>query len=345
MAGNMQIACKFPNYQGSYELNVKNKLLRKHKVKRNWIRLVSKGEFPGIDDEKNGHYFSNPSDVALSEDMIIFAIENYKSFIMKISAQGSYISTLGRMGQGPGEFVHPLLADLSEKEELYVMDGSRISVVDENGRFLRSFKQFFMINDFVVSHQYIYANFYYLQEKKSPLIIKMDNTGRIVDVFGERFNIAGHKSLDSVTFLHRFGDQIIAAFEHHPIVRFYSQDGKLLREIKLNLMILEDMEKLNYDKRFNSHKPRNNPVPRLPRLIAGVTSFEDRVFVLLHLPRIEILEIEESGDISKHYYFPDIVDIVNYGHGFLAYKVNGRLQFCVILSVEAKLLFLESPIY
>jgi hypothetical protein len=327
-----------------YELSLKKKLLKNHPIQPEWTRLKIKHEFPSDDDERKGHYLTNPSDIVLLDDGSIIAIENLHSFIMKLSAQGNYMATFGKRGQGPGDFMHPWNGDVSEDGELFILDSHRMSVMSKEGRFLRGFKILFSFYDFIVFKDNIWANCTYPDENKNPLIIRIDQNGKLLDTFGDRLDIPGHFSFDSEAFLGKLESGIIAAFHRYPIVRIYSFQGELLREIRIDLKILKDLEKLNTDKAYNNRKPENNPFPRLPRIIAGVTSIKNRIFVLLHLPRIEILELDTAGNIVEHYYCPDKTDMINYGRGFIAFRDRHGIHFCLTSSVDAKILFLESVV-
>jgi len=64
--------------------------------------------------------------------------------------------------------------------------------------------------------------------------------------------------------------------------------------------------------------------------------------LLLHLPRIEIIEVNEEGKIIGHFYYKEITDIINYGHGFVARKNENRIRFYLTNSAGAELYILEA---
>ncbi len=87
------------------------------------------------------------------------------------------------------------------------------------------------------------------------------------------------------------------------------------------------MEKYNYDKSFT------NPISRvinLPRLIAGIAATENRLYILLYLPRIEILELNKDGKITNVYFNKDINGNKNFS-GFHVYEENKSIFFCVTI--------------
>jgi hypothetical protein len=60
--------------------------------------------------------------------------------IQKYDKEGKYLRTIGRQGQGPGEFERPSNLYLDNQDNLYVMDSRHIDVFDKNGTFQRTFK-------------------------------------------------------------------------------------------------------------------------------------------------------------------------------------------------------------
>jgi hypothetical protein len=106
-------------------------------------------------------------------------------------------------------------------------------------------------------------------------------------------------TLDSEVFLSLSGSEIIAAFQHYPIVRRYSQNGILINEFRMNSKILNELEKYNDKKDFTNPRPR---VLNLPVLVEGISVLGDRLFILLGLPRLEILEYGLDGKPRNTYY-------------------------------------------
>ena len=80
----------------------------------------------------------DPQDVAIGDDGSIYVSENSPSVIKKFTPQGAFVRTIGREGEGPGEFRAGFIA--SRGGELLVHDprSLRTSVFDTAGTFLRA---------------------------------------------------------------------------------------------------------------------------------------------------------------------------------------------------------------
>jgi len=84
-------------------------------------------------------FFSNIIDVALDEKGNLYACDYKESNIKKFDATGSFLGTIGRPGQGPGEFNNPMEIEWS-KGRLYVREltNMRVSILDGDGHFVKS---------------------------------------------------------------------------------------------------------------------------------------------------------------------------------------------------------------
>lgn len=82
-------------------------------------------------------YFSQIADIALDDQGNIYACDPIGN-IKKFDASGSFLGTIGRPGQGPGEFNNPIEVEWS-KGRLYVREriSIRVSILEDNGHFIK----------------------------------------------------------------------------------------------------------------------------------------------------------------------------------------------------------------
>ena len=76
-------------------------------------------------------------DVDRNGNIYVLDRGNYR--IQKFNKNGGFIQTIGREGQGPGEFSKPTFITLDEKGNIYVKDGVKAQIFDRTGQFVRSF--------------------------------------------------------------------------------------------------------------------------------------------------------------------------------------------------------------
>lgn len=90
------------------------------------------------DDEV--YYFGRVGDVAVRADGQMYAVDADASHVKVLAPNGTLQDTIGREGQGPGEFRRPSEVVLARDDSIYVLDGywGRISVFDPAGDFAYS---------------------------------------------------------------------------------------------------------------------------------------------------------------------------------------------------------------
>jgi hypothetical protein len=326
------------------EKDIKSRLMKKHPIEASWKRLDVLSVFPTEEDVEKSRYFHHPVDLGISADSHIFVCDNYLHQIIKFNKTGEYKGTIGRKGEAPGEFLFPNKIGVSSEGGLFILEGGkqRVQIINQEGKYIREFMVFDHINDFLVRDGAIYANCLYPDEKEeNPLVIRLDAYGKIIGAFGKRINQARHLSIDSTVFLAQSTNEIITVFEHYPLVRRYSPDGNLIKEFRININILNRLEKYNYKKQFTNPSAQ---VIRLPRLIAGVKVIGNRIYILAHLPRLEIIEVDMDGNIRDYYYSEALKDVLNLS-GFEVSRrtekeAGGGILFYVIQSSEEAKLYI-----
>jgi hypothetical protein len=334
------LVCSFCSPRELTEKDIKLRLMKEHPIEAGWRKLEVIGVFPSNDDEATGHYLQHPVSLSLRDEATVFVADNFLHQVLNLDANGRYLETIGKRGEGPGEFNFPNRICTWE-EYLFVLEGlkPRIQVFGHDNRFVRSFFIFDNINSFLVRDESIYANCVYPENEKE-LITVLNANGRVLKSFGLRIDREGHRSNDSRVFLSQTKTEIIALFEHYALIRRYTPEGKLIKEMTIESPIFRELEKYNYKRAYTNPSPQ---VVRLPRITAGVKAIGNKIYVLSHLPRLEIIELDLEGRILRTYYSESLRDVVNLT-GFDA-RIEaegntsvGRLVFYVLQSSdEAKL--------
>ena len=94
-----------------------------------------------IDTEDEHVAFNYPSDIAVDKNGNIYILDTKNARIQEFSPEGRYLSTFGRKGGGPGEFILPDGLDIDREGGLIVSDAAqgRIQAFPpEGGRDIRS---------------------------------------------------------------------------------------------------------------------------------------------------------------------------------------------------------------
>jgi len=103
----------------------------------------------GDNEVDSSYYFSVISDVKVDQEGRIYVLDGMESLLKIFDNQGSYIQTIGREGQGPGELQSPGGVYFSPKNEIVLKDQKGLNYFSKEGSFITHFPQveitFFLI--------------------------------------------------------------------------------------------------------------------------------------------------------------------------------------------------------
>jgi len=93
-----------------------------------------------VDTEDENLAFDSPSDIAMDSSRNIYILDSGNQRIQKFSPEGKYVATIGRKGQGPGEFTSPSSLDIDSKGYLYVLDSNqrKLQILTPEGKEFKS---------------------------------------------------------------------------------------------------------------------------------------------------------------------------------------------------------------
>ncbi|MBN1273191.1 MAG: 6-bladed beta-propeller [Candidatus Aminicenantes bacterium] len=183
------------------------------------ITMVKKIQI-GKEDGPEEYLFGYISDAAVNSKGDIYIADRQLNEIRKFNKKGEHLLTIGRLGQGPGEFQNIHIISVSPQDHLLAFDNmlERISVFKDNGEHLKTTKK--LLKDTWVTPSKIFHS-------KGNYIIfgHLGNSLKIFHEFDREWNILesyiDYEFIDNKEFEER-------QLGFNPGNAFFKQDGDFL---------------------------------------------------------------------------------------------------------------------
>jgi len=96
----------------------------------------------GADETDENAMLNRPIDLKVAEDGTIYVMDWRDVCIKVYDSSGKYLRSVGRKGNGPGEFDIPVYMDLSSDGRIFLLDGRnyRVTILDTAGNHLGGFR-------------------------------------------------------------------------------------------------------------------------------------------------------------------------------------------------------------
>jgi hypothetical protein len=113
--------------------------------------IVEEVSIGGNNDEN--YQFFRIRDIKVDKRRNIYVLDQGNFRVQIFNEKGLYLRTLGRQGQGPGEFQRPVQIAIDKgKDIVYVKDYPRLKVFDANGKLIDDFVQRSYPLDFIIDN-------------------------------------------------------------------------------------------------------------------------------------------------------------------------------------------------
>lgn len=191
----------------------------------------------GIEVEDENFIFKSPMDMDMDDSGCLYVLDAGECRIQKFGPDGQYLSTIGRRGQGPGEFQHPLSFDLDARGRLWVGDLTQVRILAADGKELRLFRfpapLFGRIRALASGWIATGGMFRILQpEEKKPKLIKIhDADGNVKKEFGEIRDYGKPLLNSQANWFHYDVDaegNFLLSFWYQNRIEKYSAEGRLV---------------------------------------------------------------------------------------------------------------------
>jgi hypothetical protein len=267
---------------------------------------------PGVDSEGN-----------------IYVMDSGNYRIQKFDREGNYLLTIGRRGQGPGEFIQPQKIYLDSDNNLYVSDVGRIQIFDNEGNFKDSFKPLYSLScrgvtkdENVVIVKYPHPS----EHGKTELLI-LDSKGKLIKNIASfpyqiPYRIKGHSPQNPYTYRLYFcsSNYGIEAYGYSSEYKIFilNASGDLIYKITKDEMptSITRKEKKEVINRYMEMQKKLQIGPKLKR-----SEVEKAYKLLKYKPFYTSLIMDDKGCLYVRRFGTEYYDMYD-DEGYYLYKVK-----------------------
>ncbi len=263
-------------------------------------------------EEVEEQMFQSISTLGIDEEGNFYVLDEQAGNIKVFDYKGNFLKTIGRKGQGPGEFGMPISLVITPKKNLVVNDmGQRkILFFDKEGNYLKQFSiadKFLFFGPMVTSTGDLIASHTIPQDSPVTVLKKFNQELEPILTFTSipvdkppAVNIFVARSLSSLRWALTDNDEIIWGDIKNPKYELYvhNQEGTLIKKITRNYdplpIAAEDKEKL-MEATFGQSPMRDQWDVQFPDNYPPYMgfSFDDKGHILVR--RYEKQENEQGG--------------------------------------------------
>lgn len=150
-------------------------------------------------DEDPNFQFYNVTGIALDSEQNIYVLDSGNHRVQKFDKDGYYQLTIGREGEGPGEFLRLSSVFIDNQDTVYLSDQRRLQIFDTAGDYKDSITFENSINDFFLDADGDIFTFVIQSddEGSKKYLVKYDREGKIIQRIAEFSDVQAVQSRDS----------------------------------------------------------------------------------------------------------------------------------------------------
>ncbi len=277
------------------------------------LKLKKLREIGGLEAESDEVAFYMPLDMALDAEGNLYVLDTGNHRIQKFSPEADFLGTIGRKGQGPGEFNFPGSLDIDDQGNLIVASNfiKRIQVLDRAGQEIRGIT---ITGDFSANLRVLGFDRYLSAVARrppldrdeehtkglDPLMQVMGKDGKVIKTFGEPRDYK-HEMVNShgnqVRFTVGPDGSIYVSFRFQNRIEKYSSEGDLIwrADRKLNYNADKPISKGKIERSGGSISISSPEMNRCCEALA--VDGEGRIWVITYDRQ---LKDEEQAGTSTH---------------------------------------------
>ena len=161
----------------------------------------------GSEADEN-YLFYRVWDIKTDDERNIYVLDSGANRIQKYDKNGNYQQSIGRQGQGPGEFERPISLSFDNNKNLYVSEMAKIHMFDPEGKFVRTTTVPFFYMDFAADGEghFVVTGRITIEGAQNLGVLILDSDGKIRKKIAEFPGLPMHES--GMTISHDYTPEI-----------------------------------------------------------------------------------------------------------------------------------------
>jgi hypothetical protein len=276
----------------------KLKISDKHKAGKDAIHLNFDNSFK-LDMTSIDSILKMPVCLKIKEGKI-FILDNNRHRLIVYSKDGKFLHFLGQQGRGPGDIFYPQWFDFLN-DNICIANGNGLDIFGKDLKFINRIRVFIPMSRFSILKDNIYCsvNSY---RKENPLFMKLDMNGIVKDIVYDKIDKDLNKSHITKTSQEGFilfaGNRVIYVTRHWNKVYIFNHSLKLIKKLRIKYRLLDEIE--NWNRIYlDKMTPR---ITWFSKMVASAKFCNNKIYLLINIPRFEIISIDLNGNIQDHFY-------------------------------------------
>jgi len=265
-------------------------------------------------------YLKTPSSLLVNDNILI--ADNLLSQLTVSDKKGN-IKHEVRGGQGPGEIQYPIkMKNYNGKIAVYNRNG--IDIFTKDMDFINRIRIFAGIHDFTFVDDSLAVSVTSQHKDQKNAIVYMYNADGIIshEIYDDRNN---YLSKYPAAFIEYIDNQILYFDRISNRILKYTPAGKYIGKESIKYSFIDDIVKWNSEDKISENGSRLNFLPS----IRAIKQYEGSIYILLNIPRLEILKIDNNGNVLSQYINSNYFTHMQWTD-FDVLRENNRLVFYVI---------------
>jgi len=300
------------------------------------VKVIYNNEWFESDPKLISSFIPFTRNIMEGPDSTLWVSDFANNRIVKLSADGAFIRSIGGPGSGPGEFMTLFGTMRRSDKYIYIPDtqGLRLQLFDFNFKYIRTIKNTLVEsgNFFVTPSDHYFSTQPMLDIPHVPYMISMyDSLGNMVKRIGEinsraNFIIENNWRKFYYIVVNEKSNEIWCIFKFLPYIWKYDHKGRLIEEIKFTSKSLDE----HYRKRDEIVKRGGTPGMDGGYVLLDYPQlYEEKLF--LNVPTHGMVQISYIGLHSKINKLYNVIglndDILKRANSsrYLLRKINGKM--------------------